>query len=109
MPIHTADGPSKVVNETNTHLSDCENDNNNVGAMAGAESAKQGDRTENIEVILEGKVLPASPHSAAKSQGTQFAFLKSLSNNGQYQELLALLWKAKVCTFVAQHITSERN
>ena len=109
MPIHTTDSPSRVVNETDTHLSNCANDDNNVGTMAGAESTKQDDRTENLEVILEGKVLPVSPRSAAKSQGTQFAFLKSLSDNGQYQELLALLWKAKVHTFIPQYTSSERN
>lgn len=109
MPIHTTDSPSRVVNETNTHLSDCANDDNNVGATAGAESTKQDDRTKYLEVIPEGKVLPASPHSAAKSQGTWFAFLKSLSDNGQYQELLALLRKVKVRTFVPQYTSSECN
>ena len=45
-------------------------------------------------------IYPPSPRSTALSQQTQHTFLKSLSNNKNYQQLLLLLRVAKVSDYL---------
>ena len=49
--------------------------------------------------VSQTAIYPPSPKSAALSQQTQHTFLKSLSNNKNYQQLLLLLRVAKVSVY----------
>ena len=64
----------------------------------------QGPSTPNNNDIAQGKVsqtaiYPPSPRSAALSRQTWHMFLKSLSGNKNYQQLLLLLRVAKVSDY----------
>ena len=64
----------------------------------------QGPSTPNDNDIAQRKVsrtaiYPPSPRSAALSWQTQHTFLKSLSNDKNYQQLLLLLRVAKVSDY----------
>jgi hypothetical protein len=51
-----------------------------------------------------GSSLPPTPASAAKSKETRLAFLKSLSDDESYRQLLRLLLAAKVSRFCENHL-----
>lgn len=52
--------------------------------------------SDDEDIPEAGSSLPRTPASAAQSKKTHLAFLKSLSNNKYYTQLIKLLYAAKV-------------
>jgi hypothetical protein len=55
-----------------------------------------GTLDDDEDIPKAGSSLPLAPASAAKSKKTRFAFLKSLSDDKTYSQLLRLLYAAQV-------------
>lgn len=78
------------------HTNDCSDEEEDDGAN---KSNLVNTSANPTGVAQDDPTLPPSPSSAAQSKETRHAFLKSLSDDKNYRQLVRLLYAAKVSDF----------
>lgn len=98
---HTSSG-DEASDEENDDSGDREKDSENGQSDEGEKNENASDNA--IRIGQDESCLPPSPSTAAKSKKSRFAFLKSLSDDKHYRQLVRILHAAKVGAFIPFYI-----